>query len=85
MRQAAPEQRICHPSQPTSWQRQDRRKCTLNVEAGSITQRKATWPWVLRLNRLEQVKDVFRARRRPKSQETMIRIGKRTGRLTGST
>jgi hypothetical protein len=33
-----------------------------------------TWSWVLRLNRLEQVKDVLRARRRPKSEEMMIRI-----------
>jgi hypothetical protein len=33
-----------------------------------------TWSWILRLNRLEQVKDVLRTRRRPKSEETMIRI-----------
>jgi hypothetical protein len=33
-----------------------------------------TWSWVLRLNRLEQVEDVLRARRRPKSEEMMIRI-----------
>jgi hypothetical protein len=35
-----------------------------------------TWAWVLRLNRLEQVKDVLRARRRPKSEKIMIRISK---------
>ena len=33
-----------------------------------------TWSWVLRLSRFEQVKDVVRARRRPKSQEMVIRI-----------
>jgi len=32
------------------------------------------WSWVLRLSRLEQVKDVLRARCRPKSQEMVIRI-----------
>src|SRR3954468_13165109 len=31
--------------------------------------------WVLRLSRLEQVKDVLRARCRPKSEELVIRIG----------
>src|SRR5918911_1900235 len=34
-----------------------------------------TRSWVLRLSRLEQVKDVLRARCRPKSQETVIGIG----------
>jgi hypothetical protein len=33
-----------------------------------------TWSWVLRLSRLEQVKDVLRARRRPQSEEMVIRI-----------
>jgi hypothetical protein len=33
-----------------------------------------TWSWVLSLSRLEQVKDVLRARRRPKSEEMVIRI-----------
>jgi hypothetical protein len=32
------------------------------------------WSRILRLSRLEQVKDVLRARRRPKSQEMVIRI-----------
>jgi hypothetical protein len=34
-----------------------------------------TRSWVLRLSRLEQVKDVLRARCRPKSQKLVIRIG----------
>src|SRR5438046_7705791 len=34
-----------------------------------------TRSWVLRLSRLEEVKDVFRARCRPKSEELVIRIG----------
>jgi hypothetical protein len=34
-----------------------------------------TRPWVLRLNRLEEVKDVLRARCRPESEEMVIRIG----------
>src|SRR5881227_3355702 len=33
-----------------------------------------TRSWALRLNRLEEVKDVFRARCRPKSEELVIRI-----------
>jgi kanamycin kinase len=33
------------------------------------------WSWVIRLSRLEQVKDVLCAARRPKSQEMVIRIG----------
>ena len=33
-----------------------------------------TWSWVPGLNRLEQVKDVLRARRRPESEELMIRV-----------
>jgi hypothetical protein len=36
-----------------------------------------TRSWVLRLSRLEPVKDVLRARCRPKSQELVIRIGER--------
>jgi hypothetical protein len=34
-----------------------------------------TRPWVLRLSRLEEVKDVLRARCRPKSEEMVIPIG----------
>jgi hypothetical protein len=34
-----------------------------------------TRSWVLRLSRLEKVKDVLGARRRPKSEEIVIRIG----------
>ena len=34
-----------------------------------------TRSWVLRLSRLEEVKDVLRARCRPKSEEPVIRIG----------
>jgi hypothetical protein len=34
-----------------------------------------TRSWVLRLSRLEEVKDVLRARCRPKSEEMVIRIG----------
>src|SRR5665648_325785 len=34
-----------------------------------------TRPWVLRLSQLEQVKNVLRARCRPKSQKLVIRIG----------
>jgi hypothetical protein len=32
------------------------------------------WSWVLRLNRLKQVKDVLRAQRGPNSEQMMIRI-----------
>jgi hypothetical protein len=32
-------------------------------------------PWVLRLNRLEEVKDVLRARCRPKGEEIVVRVG----------
>src|SRR5262245_51917014 len=34
-----------------------------------------TWSWVRGPNRLEQIKDVLGARRRPKSEEMMLRIG----------
>ena len=34
-----------------------------------------TRSWVLRLSRLEEVKDVIRARCRPKSEEVVIRVG----------
>ena len=34
-----------------------------------------TWSWVLRLSRLEEVKDVLRARCRPQGEELVIRIG----------
>jgi hypothetical protein len=33
-----------------------------------------TRPWILRLSRLEEVKDVLRARCRPKSEEMVVRI-----------
>ena len=34
-----------------------------------------TWPWVFRPSRLEEVKDVLRARCRPQGEELVIRIG----------
>ncbi|HEX5994581.1 MAG TPA: hypothetical protein VFY84_05505, partial [Jiangellales bacterium] len=46
----------------------------LTMRPGAGVFDRFTWSWVLRLNRLEQVKDVLRARRRPKSEEMMIRI-----------
>jgi hypothetical protein len=46
----------------------------LTTHPGAGVLDRFTWSWVLRLNRLEQVKDVLRARRRPKSEEMMIRI-----------
>lgn len=48
----------------------------LTTHPGSGVLDSFTWAWVLTLNRLEQVKDVLRARRRPKSEEMMIRISK---------
>ena len=39
----------------------------LATHPGASVLDRFTWSWVLRLNRLEQVKDVLRARRRPKS------------------
>jgi hypothetical protein len=46
----------------------------LTTHPGAGVLDRFTWSWVLRLNRLEQVKDVLRTQRRPKSEETMIRI-----------
>ncbi len=46
----------------------------LTTHPGASVLDRFTWSWVLKLNRLEQVKDVLRARRRPKSEEMMIRI-----------
>jgi hypothetical protein len=46
----------------------------LTTHPGAGVLDRFTWSWVLRLNRLEQVKDVLRARRRPKGEEMMIRI-----------
>jgi len=46
----------------------------LTTHPGAGVLDRFTWSWILRLNRLEQVKDVLRARRRPKSEEVMIRI-----------
>jgi len=46
----------------------------LTTHPGAGVLDRFTWSRVLRLNRLEQVKDVLRARRRPKSEEMMIRI-----------
>jgi hypothetical protein len=46
----------------------------LTTHPGAGVLDRFTWSWVLRLNRLEQVKDMLRARRRPKGEEMMIRI-----------
>jgi len=46
----------------------------LTTHPGAGVLDRFTWSRVLRLNRLEQVKDVLRARRRPKSEEMLIRI-----------
>jgi hypothetical protein len=46
----------------------------LTTHPGAGVLDRFTWSWVLRLNRLEQMKDVLRARRRPKIEEMMIRI-----------
>src|SRR5262249_19242610 len=47
----------------------------LTARPGASVLDRCTWSWVLRLNRLEQVKDVLGARRCPNSEEAMIRIG----------
>src|SRR4051794_31432474 len=47
----------------------------LATHPGASVLDRLTRSWVFRLSRLEQVKDVLRARCRPKSQELMIRIG----------
>jgi hypothetical protein len=46
----------------------------LTTHPGAGVLDRLTWSWVLRLNRLEQVKDVLCAQRCPKSEEMMIRI-----------
>jgi hypothetical protein len=46
----------------------------LTTHPGAGVLDRFTWSWVLGLNRLEQVKDVLRARRCPKGEEMMIRI-----------
>jgi len=46
----------------------------LTTHPGAGVLDRFAWSRVIRLSRLEQVKDVLRARRRPKSQEMMIRI-----------
>jgi hypothetical protein len=47
----------------------------LATHPGAGMLNRLTRSWVLRLSRLEQVKDVLRARCRPKSQKLVIRIG----------
>jgi hypothetical protein len=46
----------------------------LATHPGACMLDRLTRPWVLRLSRLEEVKDVLCARRRPKSEEMVIRI-----------
>jgi len=46
----------------------------LATHPGARVPDRLTWPRVVRLSRLEEVKDVLRARCRPKSQEMVIRI-----------
>jgi len=46
----------------------------LTTHPGAEVLDRFTWSWVLRLNRVEQVKDALCARRRPKSEEMVIRI-----------
>jgi hypothetical protein len=46
----------------------------LATRPGACTLDRLTGSWVLRLSRLEEVKDMFRARCRPKSEEMVIRI-----------
>ena len=46
----------------------------LTTHPGASMLDRLTWSSVFRLNRLEQVKNVFRARCRPKSEEVMIGI-----------
>jgi len=48
------------------------RNLTTHPGAGVLD--RFTWPWVLRLDRLKQVKDMLRAQRGPKSEQMMIRI-----------
>ena len=46
----------------------------LTTHPGAGVLDRFTWSWVIRLSRLEQVKDVLRARRSPQSEEMVIRI-----------
>ena len=50
-----------------------------SVHHRDLTQSRAfdrfTWSWVIRLSGLEQVKDVLRARRRPKREKLVLRVG----------
>jgi hypothetical protein len=46
----------------------------LATDPGAGILDRLTRPWVLRLSRLEEVKDVLGARCRPKSEEMVIRI-----------
>jgi len=47
----------------------------LTTHPGAGVLDRLTRPSVLRLGRLEQVKDVLRARRRPKGEEMVVRVG----------
>ena len=51
--------------------------CDLATHPGAGLLDRQTWSQVRRLNRLEEAKDVLRARRCPQGEELMIRIGKR--------
>ena len=50
-----------------------------SVHHRDLTQSRAfdrfTWSWVIRLSGLEQVKDLLRARRRPKREKLVLRVG----------
>jgi hypothetical protein len=46
----------------------------LTVHPGAGVLDRITWSWVIGLSRLEQVKDVLRARRSPQSEEMVIRV-----------
>jgi hypothetical protein len=46
----------------------------LTTHPGAGVLDRFAWSWVIRLSRLEEVKDVLCARRRPKSKEMVIRI-----------
>jgi hypothetical protein len=46
----------------------------LTTHPGAGVLDRFAWSWVIRLSRLEKVKDVLCARRRPKSEEMVIRI-----------
>jgi hypothetical protein len=51
------------------------RDLTMHPGAGMLD--RFPWSWVLRPDRLEQVKDVLGTRRRPESEEMMIRVSER--------